>query len=500
MKTRNNADKIGRPSVNLNTKLFLIFIISLIVSILSFFLFIFINPQFGDIRNQQIEQQKEEETIRKLLVQLTHSFEEKQMNLDDIDNIASTLNPITEARPNLGFLVANAKGDVLFHSNNKKIKSTNIQYLLKQKLAAESTGNQSFNAHYSSFISLLSLQDNIGYLIIEGPSFEPIFSPTRYIYQVYMGLGGSVLIFFVLFFLCTRPITRYIKQIEEGINRIVNKDWTYSIPMKGKNELSFLAKNINWMTEQMRQRFEKERKVEQAKNELITNLSHDLRTPLTSIIGYLTLLKDKQYKNSEELEQYIQTTYGISFKLKNLLDELFEYTKLSLPDVDMQFQEVDLSGVLYQLVGEYTPMFENRGLSVKVDIPNDAVFISIDIEKMIRVFDNLLSNAEKYSHESGDIEIALYTNEKQVITRISNTTDQIASEELSHLFDKFYRMDKARSSKVVGSGIGLSIAKRIVELHQGEIWAESEQNKIMMYVALPLHQDIKEKETIYEDL
>lgn len=166
----------------------------------------------------------------------------------------------------------------------------------------------------------------------------------------------------------------------------------------------------------------------------------------------------------------------------------------------MQFQEVDLSGVLYQLVGEYTPMFENRGLSVKVDIPNDAVFISIDIEKMIRVFDNLLSNAEKYSHESGDIEIVLYTNEKQVIARISNTTDQIASEELNHLFDKFYRMDKARSSKVVGSGIGLSIAKRIVELHQGEIWAESEQNKTTMYVALPLHQDIKEKETIYEDL
>ncbi|MED4044445.1 HAMP domain-containing sensor histidine kinase, partial [Priestia aryabhattai] len=347
---------------------------------------------------------------------------------------------------------------------------------------------------------LLSLQDDIGYLVIEGPSFDPIFSPNRYIYQVYMGLGGSVLIFFVLFLLWTRPITRYIKQIEEGINRIVNKDWTYSIPVKGKNELSFLAKNINWMTEQMRQRFEKERKVEQAKNELITNLSHDLRTPLTSIIGYLTLLKDKQYKNSEELEQYIQTTYGISFKLKNLLDELFEYTKLSLPDVDMQFQEVDLSGVLYQLVGEYTPMFENRGLSVKVDIPNDAVFISIDIEKMIRVFDNLLSNAEKYSHESGDIEIVLYTNEKQVIARISNTTDQIASEELNHLFDKFYRMDKARSSKVVGSGIGLSIAKRIVELHQGEIWAESEQNKTTMYVALPLHQDIKEKETIYEDL
>ncbi|MEI2378726.1 hypothetical protein, partial [Priestia megaterium] len=211
MKTKNNADKIGRPSVNLNTKLFLIFILSLVISIFSFFLFILINPQFGDIRNQQIEQQKEEETIRKLLAQLTHSLEEKHMSLDDIDHIASTLNPIADAHPNLGFLVANGKGDVLFHSNNQKIKNTNIQYLLKQKLADESTGNESFNTHYSSFISLLSLQGDIGYLIIEGPSFDPIFSPNRYIYQVYMGLGGSVLIFFVLFLLWTRPITRYIK-------------------------------------------------------------------------------------------------------------------------------------------------------------------------------------------------------------------------------------------------------------------------------------------------
>ncbi|RDZ06451.1 sensor histidine kinase [Priestia megaterium] len=497
MKTKDHANKISRPPVNLNTKLFLIFIICLIVSVLTFYLFVFMNPQFEDIRDQQTEQQKEEENIKKLLVQLTHSFEKKHINLDDVDSIASTINPVTDNHPRLGFLVANAKGDVLFHSNNKKIRSTNIQYLLKQKLAAESTDDSSSNPHYSSFISLLSLQGDIGYLIIEGPSFEPSFNPTKYIYQVYIGLGCSVLVFFILFLLCTRPITRYIKQIEGGISRIVNKDWTYSIPVKGKNELSFLARNINWMTEQMRQRFEKERKVEQAKNELITNLSHDLRTPLTSIIGYLTLVKDKQYKNSEELEQYIQTTYSISFKLKNLLDELFEYTKLSLPDVDMQFQKVDLGGLLYQLVGEYTPIFENRGLDVKVKIPDDAVFISIDIEKIIRVFDNLLSNAEKYSHESGEIGITLRTNEEQVITSISNNTDQIDSEELSHLFERFYRMDKARSSKIAGSGVGLSIAKRIVELHQGEIWAESEQNKITMYVTLPLHHDTTEKEAVY---
>ncbi|WRU93642.1 HAMP domain-containing sensor histidine kinase [Priestia filamentosa] len=349
------------------------------------------------------------------------------------------------------------------------------------------------HAQYSSSISLLSLQDDIGYLIIEGPSFEPTFNPTKYIYQVYIGLGCSVLVFFILFLLCTRPITRYIKQIEEGISRIVNKDWTYSIPVKGKNELSSLAKNINWMTEQLRERFERERQVEQAKNELITNLSHDLRTPLTSIIGYVRLVKDGQYQNQQELEQYIQTTYNISLKFKNLLDELFEYTKLSLSDVDMHLQEVNLGGVLYQLVGEYTPIFEDRELDVEVKIPDEPIFISVDIEKMIRVLDNLFSNAEKYSHESGNIEVTLHSTRTQAIISISNTTDHIEAEELKNLFDRFYRMDKSRSSKVAGSGIGLSIAKRIVELHGGKIWAESENNKVKIQIALPLHHNIKEK-------
>lgn len=176
-----------------------------------------------------------------------------------------------------------------------------------------------------------------------------------------------------------------------------------------------------------------------------------------------------------------------------MLDELFEYTKLSLSDVELHFQEVNLGGVLYQLVGEYTPIFENSGLDVKVKIPDDPVFISVDIEKIIRVLDNLFSNAEKYSHECGHIEVTLHSTREQVIISVSNTTDHIEAKELKNLFNRFYRMDKARSSKVAGSGIGLSIAKRIVELHEGDIWAESDNNKVKMHIALPLHRDTKEK-------
>ncbi|YCA45676.1 ATP-binding protein [Bacillus sp. JZ8] len=473
---------------SLNIKLFLIFLGCFMAASFTFFLFVYKYSEF-DI----LPQHRENERVEKVLVHLTNTLQEKQIRSDDIEKMGTTINSVKDNYPTLRFLVADAKGDIIFQTKNNPTQRTNIKPLLKQKWAPESNSSPSFDKDYSPFISLISFQDNLGYLVVEAPSSAVTIDTSDYNHKMRVAFLCSILVFLFLFFVCMRPITRYIKQIEQGISRIVNKDWTYSVPVKGKDELSSLAKNINWMTEQLRERFERERQVEQAKNELITNLSHDLRTPLTSIIGYVRLVKDGQYQNQQELEQYIQTTYNISLKFKNLLDELFEYTKLSLSDVELHFQEVDLGGVLYQLVGEYTPIFENRGLDVKVKIPDNPVFISVDIEKIIRVLDNLLSNAEKYSHECGQIEVTLHSNREQVIICVSNTTDHIEAEELKNLFDRFYRMDKARSSKVAGAGIGLSIAKRIVELHGGEIWAESENNKVKMQIALPLHHNIKEK-------
>ncbi|KAB2494199.1 sensor histidine kinase [Priestia endophytica] len=473
---------------SLNIKLFLIFLGCFMAASFTFFLFVFKYSELDTLKQRQ-----EQERVEKVLVHLTNTLQGKHIKLDDIEEMGPTIDSVKDDYPTWGFLVADAKGNIIFQTKNNHTQRKNIKPLLKQKLAPEFNSNPSVNKGYFPFISLVSFQDDLGYLVVEAPSSKVTIDTTNYNHKIQIAFLCSILVFLLLFFLCMRPITRYIKQIEQGISRIVNKDWNYSIPVKGKNELSSLAKNINWMTEQLRERFERERQVEQAKNELITNLSHDLRTPLTSIIGYVRLVKDGQYQNQQELEQYIQTTYNISLKFKNLLDELFEYTKLSLSDVELHFQEVNLGGVLYQLVGEYTPIFENRGLDVKVKIPDDPVFISVDIEKIIRVLDNLFSNAEKYSHECGHIEVTLHSTREQVIISVSNTTDHIEAKELKNLFNRFYRMDKARSSKVAGSGIGLSIAKRIVELHEGDIWAESDNNKVKIHIALPLHHDTKEK-------
>ncbi|MBD8114263.1 sensor histidine kinase (plasmid) [Priestia aryabhattai] len=488
--------RVSFPPIRLNMRLFLIFLICLTVAVIAFFIIIF---KYSALNTFE-EQQKKEEKKEKILFQLTDQLQTKNIKSDNINVIASTIKPINNTHPTLDFLVANAKGDVIFRTNNIHIHTKNVRDMLREKLTLYSSNNRVSNTTYSSFISPVSFRDGLGYLIMDSSTSKLTINPAQYNRQIYIAFGCSVLIFILLFILCMNPITRYIKQIEQGIRRIVKKDWTYSIPVKGKNELSSLATNINWMTEQLRQRFEREREVEQAKNELMTNLSHDLRTPLTSIIGYLRLVKDQQYNNEQERQHYIETTYNISLKFKNLVDELFEYTKLSLSDVEAQFQQVDLNGVLYQLVGEYTPIFESQDLRVHLTIPDKPTLVSIDIEKMVRVFDNLLSNAEKYSYKSSDVKIALQKSLNQVIVSISNETHYIEPEQLDKLFERFYRIDKARSSTVSGSGIGLAIAKRIVDLHEGEIWTESEGNRIIIYVTLPLPPDTKEKETIYEDL
>ena len=286
------------------------------------------------------------------------------------------------------------------------------------------------------------------------------------------------------------PITRYIKEIERGIQKIVKKDWKHSIRVKGKDELSSLAYNINWMASQLRERFEKERAIEKGKSEFITNISHDLRTPLTSIIGYLALINEKQYRNKKELEMYIQNTYNLTLKLKTLINELFEYTKLSLPDVKLRKEKVELGNLLSQLVGEYIPIFEKQQLIVELNIMNKDIWVWADIEKLVRVFDNLLSNTEKYSFSNSTVIVELKKEEGKAFICITNKTDHLEAQELSKMFEKFYRVDKSRSSQIHGSGIGLAIVKRTIELHEGEVWAKSHGNSLTIHVELQLLKNV----------
>ncbi|MBK3496031.1 HAMP domain-containing histidine kinase [Viridibacillus sp. YIM B01967] len=284
-------------------------------------------------------------------------------------------------------------------------------------------------------------------------------------------ISAVILTFIISLLVMIRKKVKYLQHITESVQTIANGKLGNTIEIKGNDELSQLASNINNMSKELENKFKHERQIESAKNELITNISHDLRTPLTSIIGYVDLLRKKEYRDDEQLYDYLEIIYSKSQNFRELINELFEYTKLTSPDLRLNFTEVELGGLLEQIIGEYMPILENEGLDIQKSIPEEDIHVSMDIEKMVRVYDNLLMNVIKYSMKPSTIKVDLHIVGIKTILSISNQAENLPVQDVNKLFERFYRGDKARKEDG-GSGIGLAISKRIIELHGGTIEAD----------------------------
>ncbi|MGN7408369.1 sensor histidine kinase [Sporosarcina sp. SAFN-010] len=320
--------------------------------------------------------------------------------------------------------------------------------------------------------------------------YSSMYSPTEFsafqgglMFVVWIFI--AILTFILIFILLVSRKVKYLKSISETVQHIADGKLGLTIESKGKDELTQLVQNINYMSEELENKFIHERQLEQTKNELITNVSHDLRTPLTSIIGYLDLIKNGHYNNECQYQEYFETIYSKSERLKNLIDELFEFTRLSSPDVSLNLSKVDLAGLLQQIVGEYIPIFEKDQLYIRSSITDEDIPVLIDIEKMVRVYENLFMNAIKYSVKPSDIQITFVSKGNTAVLQVSNRVDFPPGEDVNKLFERFFRGDKARID-AQGAGLGLSISKRIVELHNGKIRAEYKDGWMNFTVEQPL--------------
>lgn len=347
----------------------------------------------------------------------------------------------------------------------------------------------------SSFKWRLLINITLSYLVafliysILGIIFDriiPIAVPNEMRYALCYAI--SFIVFVEIFFKLIDFTIEYIRKLRRSIQQVTSGNYGVQCEVEYDDELGSLAANINVLSktllakekeseklkEKERAALDIERNAERQKNELITNVAHDLRTPLTTIVGYLELIKDDTALSKEDVHKYSGIAYEKSIRLQEMMDDLFEFTKLDNADIKLNKSMINLSGLIMQMTDEFYPSFKDCNITPIVDLPEENIYVQGDGQLLARVFDNLISNALKYGYHNTDLKIEVSGDEKYAIVKVINHGDTIASEDIPLLFNKFYRTDSSRNSKTGGTGLGLAITKNIVDLHHGDISVTSD--------------------------
>lgn len=347
----------------------------------------------------------------------------------------------------------------------------------------------------SSFKWRLLINITLSYLVafliysILGIIFDriiPIAVPNEMRYALCYAI--SFIVFVEIFFKLIDFTIEYIRKLRRSIQQVTSGNYGVQCEVEYDDELGSLAANINVLSktllakekeseklkEKERAALDIERNAERQKNELITNVAHDLRTPLTTIVGYLELIKDDSALSKEDVHKYSGIAYEKSIRLQEMMDDLFEFTKLDNADIKLNKSMINLSGLIMQMADEFYPSFKDCNITPIVNLPEENIYVQGDGQLLARVFDNLISNALKYGYHNTDLKIEVSGDEKYATVKVINHGDTIASEDIPLLFNKFYRTDSSRNSKTGGTGLGLAITKNIVDLHHGDISVTSD--------------------------
>lgn len=273
-------------------------------------------------------------------------------------------------------------------------------------------------------------------------------------------------------------ILDYLKYIAQGHYEI-------RIPQTDLGEMDEVVSSINHLVDSTVRAIEEERKIEKSKDELITNIGHDIRTPLTSVIGYLGLIENQQYHSQEELARYAHVAYRKAQQMQSLVQDLFTYTATRQTTTEISPVQVQVLRFMEQLVADFELSAREKTIELRLDIRPKNLVASFDVDKMARVFHNLLSNALKYGIGAHYIELLAYQEEDYIYFKVKNDGQPLDKSELEDIFQRSYRADQSRSANQPGTGLGLAIVRNIVELHHGRVYAEVEGKKTIFTIEIP---------------
>lgn len=304
--------------------------------------------------------------------------------------------------------------------------------------------------------------------------------------------GDSISLFYCIIYIVIMPMylinnAKYLNQIILDVEKIASGDFSLTLKEKGDRDLIRLASSINSIKEGFKTSLEESIKNERLKTELVTNVSHDLKTPLTSIVNYVDILKRKDI-TPEEREDYLNILSAKSNKLKVLIEDLFEVSKLNSGKIEITKEKVDIIDLLYQSLGEYSSYHEEKNIKFKVSSMYDDLYLSLDGKQFSRVFENLISNALKYSLENTRVYIDIEGDGEEITISFKNISAYELDFDVDEIFERFKRGDESRNSEVEGSGLGLAISKTIVDLHGGDMFIEKEGDLFKVFIRLKLNE------------
>ena len=311
--------------------------------------------------------------------------------------------------------------------------------------------------------------------------------------KVFFMILGFLSLFSLFFYISLSKMTKYLDQVGEGIENILSDS---DKPIRLITELRPLEVRLNEIKDTLKKQEREALESEQKKKDLVLFLAHDLKTPLTSVVAYLSMLDSHPDMPVEERARYTHISLEKALRLGDLISEFFDITRLNLQDITFEPVELNLTMMLEQIADELYGVLQDKELSCNVEAEED-IIIEGDPDKLARVFDNILRNAIVYCKEKTELKIYAATVGHDVEIIFENEGSRIAEDQLDQLFEKFYRADSSRSSKTGGAGLGLAIAKAIVELHGGSIRAESDEDKTRFIVVLPKKKGGEEENEIH---
>ena len=308
--------------------------------------------------------------------------------------------------------------------------------------------------------------------------------------KVFFMIVGFLLLFALFFYVALSKMTKYLDQVGDGIENIISES---TEPIHLITELKPIEIRLNEIKATLKRQDLEAIESEKKKNDLVLFLAHDLKTPLTSVVAYLAMLDAHPDMPEAERAKYIHISLEKAIRLGELINEFFDITKFNLQDIELEPVELNLSMMLEQIADELYGVLQEKQLTCEVET-EDGLVVYGDPDKLARVFDNILRNAIAYCYAGTTIQISACRKNKDVEIIFSNRGKKIPGTKLQTIFEKFYRLDDSRSSETGGAGLGLAIAKEIVELHGGRIMARSDDEKTQFIVTLPSEKEQEEKE------